>query len=91
MANFRIHRNTKMKNGYYYRESYSLFEYLVINLFNFFVIFPWKILLSSSFYLLKLIFLSLRFLLSRIRFTKEFSQKIGNKNYLINNLNKFFI
>jgi len=91
MPNFRIIRNKKMNNGFYSRESYSIIEYLILITFDFLVILPFKLILSSFFYIIKLIFWLLRFVLNKIEITKSFSKKIGNEGFKINNLKKFMI
>lgn len=91
MPNFRIIRNKKMNNGFYSRESYSISEYLILIVIDFIVILPFKLILSTLFYIIKLIFWLLRFVLDKIEITKSFSKKIGNQSFKINNLKEFMI
>lgn len=89
MASSRIYRTTKLSDGSTYRESYSVPEYVFYKIFTFIIELLKLTIFTLPYYLfVKIPFLVIVKTLSIIPQTKDFSKKIGDESYSINQFKK---
>lgn len=89
----RIRQNTKLGNGRYLQESYSVSQYIIIRIIAYSIRFLVFLMLNLPFYMIKTVFFLLRQILTHTLKNKKSSEYflriINNKKLAINQLHHF--